>query len=77
MVSQVGVGVFMYRQAGKTCGAIKEASKSSKANDERVIINFARKLPQLCVFATHMIFFYFYDKMSCYVMTCHDMYGKK
>ena len=37
---------------GKTCGAIEEASRSSKAIDERVIIIFVTKMSQLRVFAT-------------------------
>ena len=33
----------MYKQGGITCGAIDEPRKSSKAIDERVIINFRDK----------------------------------
>ena len=32
-----------HNQGGKTCGAIDELKKSSKAIDERVIINFRDK----------------------------------
>ena len=35
--------VIRYEQGGITCGAIDEPRKSSKAIDERVIINFRDK----------------------------------
>ena len=42
--------VFMYRQGGKACGAIEEAGRSSKAIDERVIINFHDKIAAIVRF---------------------------
>ena len=35
--------IYDYAQGGITCGAIDEPRKSSKAIDERVIINFRDK----------------------------------
>ena len=43
-------------QGGITCGAIEKASKSLKASDERVLINFRYKMPFLQLFATKMVF---------------------
>ena len=42
-VSGNGVCVYVCMQGGITCGAINEPRKSSKAIDERVIINFRDK----------------------------------
>ena len=39
----VATTYFGYHQGGITCGAIDEPRKSSKAIDERVIINFCDK----------------------------------
>ena len=41
-------------QGGITCGAIDEPRKSSKAIDERVIINFRDKNVELHVFGTKL-----------------------
>ena len=43
------------RPGGITCGAIDEPSKSSKAIDERVIINFRDKNVVIARFATKML----------------------
>ena len=45
-------------QGGITCGAIEEASISSKTIDKHVIINYREKMPNLHAFATKMM----YDK---------------
>ena len=45
-------------QGGITCGAIEEASISSKTIDKHVIINYREKMPHLHAFATKMM----YDK---------------
>ena len=75
-------------QGGITCGAIDEPRKSSKAINERVIINFCDKNAVIARFRETKLclLFYFYDKMSWYVviyhdmswfaMLCHDMYFK-
>ena len=52
-------------QVGITCGAIKEASRSSKAIEKRVIKNFRNKNVAIARFATKMIFIK-------NVMICHD-----
>ena len=59
-----------FNQGGRTCGAIEEASRSSKANDERAIINFRDKNVVIALDKNDIFFF---DKMSCYVMIYHDM----
>ena len=51
-------------QGGITCGAVEEASRSSKAIDERVIINFCDKNAVTARFRDKNDVFYFYDKMS-------------
>ena len=51
-------------QCGITCGAIDEPSRSSKAIDKSVIINFCDKNFILHIFATKMMFIYFNDKIS-------------
>ena len=38
-------GSFRHSQCGTTCGAIDEASRYSKAINNRVIINFRNKMP--------------------------------
>ena len=58
-------------QCGITCGAIDEPSRSWKANDKRVIINFRDKYVVLGHFCDKKKVFYFYDKMSWFVMICH------
>ena len=57
-------------QGDITCGAIDEPRKSSKAIDERVIINFREKNAVIALDKNDIFFF---DKMSCYVMIYHDM----
>ena len=44
-------------QCGITYGAIDEPSRSSKAIDKRVTINFRDKMSLLRVFVTKMMFF--------------------
>ena len=64
-------------QVDITCGALKEASRSSKAINKRVIIYFRDKNAR--VFATKMMFLIFMTKchdLSCYVMICKDMHDK-
>ena len=46
--------VFTEVQGGITCGAIDETRKSSKAIDERVIINFCDKNVVIARFRTKM-----------------------
>ena len=48
---------------GKTCGAIEEASRSSKAIEKRVIINVLDKNALIACFRDKMMFFAYY-KMS-------------
>ena len=43
VLGQNGVLLLSIKQGGITCGAIDEPRKSSKAIDERVIINFCDK----------------------------------
>ena len=50
-------------QCGITCGAIDEPSRSSKAIDERIIINFCSKNAVIARFRDKNDVFYFYDKM--------------
>ena len=59
-------------QGGRTCGAIKEASRSSKVNDERAIINFCDKNAVIAHFSDKNGVFDYCDKMSWYVMIYHD-----
>ena len=42
-VKKKNISVVTTRQCGITCGAIEEASRSSKAINERVIIHFCDK----------------------------------
>ena len=58
--------MYRYTQGGITCGAIEEASRSSKAIDERVIINFRDK---------NTVNARFHDKNDIFIfMTkCYDM----
>ena len=57
--------IFCYPdQGGITCGAINEASRSSKAIEKHVIINFCDKNVVIVCFREKIMFFYFYDKMS-------------
>ena len=51
-------------QGGITCGAIDEPRKSSKASDERVIINFCDKNVVIARFHNKKDVFYLYDKLS-------------
>ena len=55
---------MVYRQCGMPCGAIDEASRSSKAINERVIINFRDKNAITGRFRDKNDVFYFYDEMS-------------
>ena len=57
-------GSLGYPQGGKTCEAIDEPRKSSKAIDKRVIINFCDKNVVIARFCDINDVFYFYDKMS-------------
>ena len=52
------------RQGGITCGAIDEASRSSKAIEKREMINFCNKNAVNACFGDKMMYFYLYDKMS-------------
>ena len=65
--SQLSVQMITGKQCGITCGAIDEPSRSSKAIDKSVIINFRDKNVVIARFASKMVFFYFYDKKF------HDM----
>ena len=57
--------IFCYPdQGGITCGAINEASRSSKAIEKHVIMNFRDKNVVIVCFHDKIMFFYFYDKMS-------------
>ena len=51
-------------QCGITCGAIDEPSRSSKAINKRVIINFCDKNVVIAHFCDKNDVFYFHDKMS-------------
>ena len=51
-------------QGGITCGAIDDASRSSKAIEKHVIINFRDKNVVIACFRDKIVLFYFYDKMS-------------
>ena len=53
-------------QGGITCGAIDEPRKSSKAIDERVIINFRDKNVVIARFATKMGYLPFYIYMNIF-----------
>ena len=53
LASEQNVGVGEW-QGGITCGAIDEPRKSSKAIDERAIINFRDKNVVIARFATKM-----------------------
>ena len=57
---------FTHRQGGITCGAIDEPRKSSKAIDERVIVNFRDKNAVIAHFGLSC------HDLSCYVMICHE-----
>ena len=57
-------------QNGITCGAIEEASRSSKAIDERIIINFCDKNAVTARFRNKHDVFIFYEKMSLCIMIC-------
>ena len=50
-------------QCGITCGAIDEPSRSSKAINKRVIINFCDKNVVIARFRNKNYVFNFYDKM--------------
>ena len=50
------------KQGGITCGAIDEPRKSSKAIDERVIINFRHKNVVIARFRDKNFLFYKYGK---------------
>ena len=67
----MGCGIARFRsqslspwQGGRTCGAIEEASRSSKAIDERVIINVGDKNAITVRFIDKNDVYGFYDKMS-------------
>ena len=76
-------------QGGITCGAIEEASRTSKTIDKRVITNYSAKNAVIAHFREKMIFlfvrqklfFHLYDKTDfficttkmSYVMIYHDM----
>ena len=49
-------------QGGITCGVMEEASKSSKAIDERVLINFCDKNALIATFRNKNGVFDFYEK---------------
>ena len=52
-------------QGGITCGAIDEPTKSSKAIDERVIINFRDKNVVIARFRDkNVVIVHFYDKKN-------------
>ena len=51
-------------QVGITCGAIEEASRSSKAINERIIITFSDKNALTAGFRDKNDVFYSYDKIS-------------
>ena len=55
---------FVLLLDGITCEAIEGASRSSKAIDERVIINFRDKNVVIVRFCDKNNIFYLYDKMS-------------
>ena len=66
------------RQHGRTCGAIDEASISSKAIDKHVIVNSRDKNAIIARFRDKMKFFIFMTNvMIChllrYVIICHDI----
>ena len=63
-VDQVIVVVHCLKQCGITCGAIDEPSRSSKAIDKRVIINFCDKNAITARFCDKNDVFYFFDKIS-------------
>ena len=74
------------KQGGITWGVIEEASRSSKAIDERIVINFRTKNTVFALFCdnnsafdfVHKVSWYvmiYYD-MSWFIMPCHDMYDK-
>ena len=52
-------------QGGRTFGAIEEASRSSKANDERAIINFRDKNVVIAL-DKNDVFFYFLMNVMIY-----------
>ena len=59
--------IFCYPdQGGITCGVIDEASRSSKAIEKHVIINFRDKNVEIACFRDKVMFFIFMTK-------CHDM----
>ena len=60
-----------WAQGGLTCGAIDEPRKSSKAIDERVIINFCNKNVVIARFCDKNGFFYpIYIYMCIYFYVC-------
>ena len=65
---------FCYcHQDGITCGAIKEASRSSKAIDQCVIIDFCDKNTVIAPFRDEMMFLTFF---GLNFLICHEMYDK-
>ena len=48
----------LLKQGGITCGAIEEASRSSKTMDKRIIINFRDKKVVIAHVATKMRFLF-------------------
>ena len=56
------------RRGGRTCGAIAEASRSSKAIDNRVIIKFCDENAVIASFRDKNDFVYCMTKMPWYVM---------
>ena len=73
------ISIHTPKQGGITCGAIEEASKSSKTIDERVIINFRDKNVVIAHFRNKNDVFCFYDKindMSWFIMIYIKMYDK-
>ena len=60
-VEVVGLGKsIIHSQGGITCGAIDEPRKSSKAIDERVIINFRDKNVVIARFRDKNVVIFFY-----------------
>ena len=51
-------------------------SRSSKAIDKPVITNFRDKIVAIACFRDKNDIFYLYDKMSWYIMICHDSFDK-
>ena len=61
------------KQVGITCGAIEEASRSSKAINERVIIHFRDKNALIAPFCEKMLFLFLRQSIMIY----HDILSYK